>query len=160
MKLYLVLEGGCFTAYDPLGHVRYSAQMTEGAGQLEWPLMPCEGPAVAAVLVDQSMLGRKYTVVAGGGTVARLYRAYDLMPPILRCEKAGWRVCGSLRTQEFSLSDAQGNAVMDHRRCAQGPAGAFEVEIVNPADEPVCLGIALAVDDVIALSHGAPVPAR
>ena len=70
-----------------------------------------------------------------------------------------WRFRGSVLMRSFDLVDAQGKIVMTHSRCWSGHGDCFAVEIPDPGNVPLCLGVAVVVDSIVlgGLSVLAPV---
>jgi uncharacterized protein YxjI len=70
-----------------------------------------------------------------------------------------WHFRGSVLMRSFDLVDAQGKVVMTHSRCWCVHGDCFAVEIPDPENVPLCLGVAVVVDSIVlgGLSVLAPV---
>jgi uncharacterized protein YxjI len=88
----------------------------------------------------------RFFVEINGQEVAAIVKEFTFFKPSYLIEGPGWSLTGDFWAHNYSLTDSSGNVIMTVSKEYFSWGDSFVFDIVNPADEIMCLAVGLAID--------------
>jgi uncharacterized protein YxjI len=95
----------------------------------------------------------RYFVEIGGRVACEIVKEITFFKQRYRLEGLPWRLEGDFWAHEYSLNSNGGRQIMRLSKKWFSWGDSYELDIVNPQDELLCLCVALAVDCALASQH-------
>lgn len=107
-----------------------------------------DSQGVEVALIQQKLLSLLglYIIFIDGEEICRVARRFSLLKPEFELEGGpGWIMKGDFWAHEYTLSDGEAEIMTMHKHWFSW-GDSYEMNIVKPQDELMCLCVALAVD--------------
>ena len=141
-----------FTVKDESGNDKYyvAGQFFSWGKKLH--VTDLNGKEVAFISQKVFSFLPRYFVLIDGEQVAEIVKEFTFFVPKYSVRGLGWTIEGNLMAHDYTINKDGAPIVTIHKEWISW-GDSYSLDIANPSDEIVALGVVLAIDCVLAQQH-------
>ena len=153
MKLYIKQKvfswNDRFTVLDSYGQARFYVEGELFSWGKKLHICDTHGRELAFIHQEVWSFLPRYYISSGGNQIAQVVKEFSFLFPRYRIDGPGWDTEGSFMAHDYSITKA-GSLIATVNKEWMTWGDSYRLEVFDPANEVLCLAVALIIDCVLA----------